>query len=140
VRICTLVLRDEILKRAWNRFFYYPDLVEQEGVLTETKVSKTRSIELRCSVFATCNSIKKLKEPLVSRFMVIEMGGYSQDEFVRVAVEQLRKRRVEDGFAWFIAQEVWKTGGENANIRECVRLANLSERLRRAYTLLALES
>ena len=97
----------------------------QDGVLTETKVSKTRSIEFTCSVFATCNSIKKLKEPLVSRFMVIEMGAYNQEEFIEVAVEQLKKRGIDEGFGWFIASEVWKADGENANIRECVRLGNL---------------
>lgn len=85
----------------------------------ETKVKVTRSIKFRCSVFATCNSIKKLRATLVSRFMVFEMGGYSQEEFVRVAVEQLKKRGLEEDFAWFIAQEVWKL--PDPNIRECVR-------------------
>jgi holliday junction DNA helicase RuvB len=97
----------------------------QDGVLTETKVSKTRSIEFKCSVFATCNSIKKLKEPLVSRFMVIEMGEYNQEEFVRVSIEQLKKRGVDENFAWFIASEVWKLPESQRNIRECVRLSNL---------------
>jgi hypothetical protein len=95
----------------------------QDGVLTETKVSKTRSIEFKCSVFASCNSIKKLKEPLVSRLMVISMESYNQGEFVNVAVEQLKKRGIDEGFAWFIAQEVWKL--PDHNIRECVRLASL---------------
>lgn len=95
----------------------------QDGVLTETKVSKTRSIEFTCSVFGTCNSIKKLKEPLVSRFMVIEMKGYSQEEFVRVAVEQLKKRGIDENFGWFIASEVWKL--PDPNVRECVRLSSL---------------
>jgi hypothetical protein len=101
----------------------------QDNVLTETKVSKTRSIEFQCSIFATCNSIKKLKEPLVSRFMVIEMKSYSQEEFIEVVLEQLKKRGIAENFGWFIASEVWKAragaGGVNANIRECVRLANL---------------
>ena len=42
----------------------------QDGVLTETKVSKTRRIELKCSVFSTCNQLKRLRQPLLSRFMV----------------------------------------------------------------------
>jgi hypothetical protein len=85
-------------------------------VLTETKISKTRSIEFTCSVFATCNSIKKLKEPLVSRFMVISMGGYSQEEFIRVSIEQLKKRGIDEGFAWFIASEVWKLPEDQRNV------------------------
>jgi holliday junction DNA helicase RuvB len=30
----------------------------QSGVLVETKVSKTRRVEFKCSVIATCNSIQ----------------------------------------------------------------------------------
>ena len=45
----------------------------QDGCLVETKVSKTRRLDFTCSVFATCNDTKKLKERLLSRFAVIEM-------------------------------------------------------------------
>jgi hypothetical protein len=38
-------------------------------------------------------------------------------------LEQLGRRGVNEDFAWFIAQEVWKL--QDHNIRECIRLANL---------------
>jgi hypothetical protein len=47
----------------------------QDGVLTETKVSKTRRIEFKCSVFATCNQLKRLRQPLLSPFMVIRRAA-----------------------------------------------------------------
>lgn len=36
----------------------------QDGCLVETKVSKTRRLDFTCSVIATSNDTKKLKEPL----------------------------------------------------------------------------
>lgn len=35
----------------------------RDGCLVETKVSKTRSVEFKCSVIATCNSIKNCMIP-----------------------------------------------------------------------------
>jgi MoxR-like ATPase len=43
----------------------------QDGLrqcLVETKVLKTRRLDFTCSVFATCNDTKKLKERLLLRF------------------------------------------------------------------------
>lgn len=48
----------------------------QDGCLVETKVSKTRRLSFTCSVIATSNDTEKLKEPLLSRFAVIEMKAY----------------------------------------------------------------
>jgi hypothetical protein len=43
----------------------------QDGVLTETKVSKTRRIEFKCSVFATCNQLKRQRYRLSSNAKAI---------------------------------------------------------------------
>lgn len=54
----------------------------QDGVLVETKMSKTRRIEFTCSVFATCNSVAKLKPRLLSRFAVITPTVYQTQDVV----------------------------------------------------------
>lgn len=50
----------------------------QSGVLLESKISKTRRVEFKCSVIATCNSIQKLRKPLLSRFAIINIPDYDK--------------------------------------------------------------
>jgi len=38
----------------------------QDGCLVETKVSRTRRLDFTCSIIATCNDTKRLKERLLS--------------------------------------------------------------------------
>src|SRR5215216_6569165 len=42
----------------------------QSQIILETKYRKTRQTQLRCSVFATSNSTKKMLDPLLSRFVM----------------------------------------------------------------------
>ena len=92
----------------------------QDGCLVETKVSKTRRIEFTCSVIATCNSTKKLKERLLSRFAVIEMKAYNMEEFKRVTIDVLKG----NDLAGYIAEQVFESS-PNPNIRDCVRISQL---------------
>ena len=84
----------------------------QDGILVETKVSKTRKIEFKCSVVATCNSTKKVRKPLLSRFAVIELKAYSREEFIQAAVQRLGRNPL----ALYIAEQVYETKGAEANI------------------------
>jgi holliday junction DNA helicase RuvB len=93
----------------------------QDGCLVETKVSKTRRLDFTCSVIATCNDTKKLKERLLSRFAIIELKAYdSLEEFKQVTIDVLKNHPLAE----FIAEEVWSSS-KNPNIRDCVRLASL---------------
>ena len=94
----------------------------QDGRLVETKVSKTRRLEFTCSVFATYNDTKKLKERLLSRFAVIEVEPYKTLEaFKKVTLDVLKGHPLSE----YIAEQVWSTA--NPNIRDCARLALLSQ-------------
>jgi hypothetical protein len=76
----------------------------QDGCLVETKVSKTRRLDFTCSVIATCNDTKKLKERLLSRFAVIELEAYeSLEEFKRVTLDVLKNYPL----AQYVAEQVW---------------------------------
>jgi MoxR-like ATPase len=96
----------------------------QDGCLVETKVSKTRRLEFTCSVIATCNSIDKLKERLLSRFAVIELKAYSSlEEFRQVTLDVLKKHDLAE----FIAEQVWLSSADKPNIRDCVRISKLAK-------------
>jgi replication-associated recombination protein RarA len=95
----------------------------QDGCLVETKVSKTRRLDFTCSVIATCNDTKKLKEPLLSRFAVIELEAYdSLEEFKRVTLDVLK----DNELAEYIAEKVYESSS-NPNIRDCVMIAKMAQ-------------
>ena len=82
----------------------------QDGCLVETKVSKTRRLDFTCLVFATCNDTKKLKDRLLSRFVVIEMKSYdSLEEFTEVTMD-------EHPLAEYIAEQVYSQSDKPSNV------------------------
>jgi hypothetical protein len=85
----------------------------------ETKISRTRRLDFTCSVIATCNSVKKLKEPLLSRFAVIELKGYDNfEEFKQVTLDVLKNHPLAE----YSAETVYSS--DKPNIRDCVRIAS----------------
>jgi Holliday junction DNA helicase RuvB len=103
----------------------------QSQIITETKYRKTRQTQLKCSVFATSNSIKKLLDPLLSRFVVIKVQKYSYEEFNEVAMKVLLDREglEEENLATAIIDEVWRKRSDNANIRDVIKIARLAKNL-----------
>jgi hypothetical protein len=63
----------------------------QSQIISETKYKKTRQTQLKCSVFATSNSTKKMLDPLLSRFVGINVEKYSYEEFKEIAMKVLRE-------------------------------------------------
>jgi hypothetical protein len=104
----------------------------QSQVISETKYRKTRQTQLKCSVFATSNSTKKILDPLLSRFVVIHVKRYSYEEFKGIAMKVLTKREnVKDvNFAITIIDEVWKNMGEGvANLRDTIKIDRLADNM-----------
>src|SRR5688572_23539479 len=62
----------------------------ETGIISETKINKTREMELTSWVFATANSCEKIIKPLLSRFAILEMPEYTFEEFTEIAVIKLR--------------------------------------------------
>jgi ATP-dependent Lon protease len=65
----------------------------ETGIISETKINKTRQMKLTSWVFATANSCEKIINPLLSRFAILEMPEYTFEEFSEIAVTKLLKRR-----------------------------------------------
>ncbi|HXW11666.1 MAG TPA: AAA family ATPase [Nitrososphaeraceae archaeon] len=97
----------------------------ETGIISETKINKTRQIEVTSWVFATANSCQKIVEPLLSRFVVLKMPEYTFDEFSEIAVTRLRKENIEDSTARFIAEKVWNELASR-DIRDVIKVARLA--------------
>jgi holliday junction DNA helicase RuvB len=97
----------------------------ETGTISESKINKTRQIELTSWVFATANSSKKIIEPLISRFLVLEVSEYSFEEFRKIALFRLEKEKVDENIALVIAEKVWNELGSK-DIRDVVKIGRLA--------------
>src|ERR671910_135698 len=81
----------------------------QSQIISETKYGKTRQTQLKCSVFATSNSTKKMLDPLLSRFVMINVEKYSYEEFKEIAMKVLveREHLEDENLARAIVNKVW---------------------------------
>lgn len=100
----------------------------ETGIVSETKINKTRQTELKSWVFATANSCQKIIDPLLSRFVVLKIPEYTFDEFSEIAVTRLRKENIEDSIAQFIAEKVWHELGSR-DIRDVIKVGRLAHTL-----------
>ena len=96
----------------------------ETGIISETKIRKTRQIELTSWVFATANATEKIIEPLLSRFLILRVPEYSFEDFTNIAVNRLAKEKVNKETATIIAEKVW-TVLDSRDIRDVIKVARL---------------
>ena len=94
----------------------------ETGIISEAKINKTRQIELTSRVFATANSCQKIIEPLLSRFVVLEIPKYTFDEFREIAVTKLVKENIDRHLAQIIIEKVWS---HSRDIRDVIKVGRL---------------
>jgi MoxR-like ATPase len=97
----------------------------ETGLISETKINKTRQMELTSWVFATANSSEKIIEPLLSRFAILEMPEYTFEEFTEIAVSKLTKEKVNKQVASVIAEKVWNEL-DSRDIRDVIKVGRLA--------------
>ena len=107
----------------------------ETGIISETKVNKTRQMELKSWVFATGNSYARLIEPLVSRFLILTIPEYTFEEFIEIASRRLRKENVNECTARLIAQKVWHEL-DSRDIRDVIKVARLANDSQRALSVI----
>jgi len=117
------LLIDELDKMSGNDQVSLLHLMET-GLISETKVKKTRQLELVSWVFATANNYEKIIEPLLSRFLVIEVPDYTFEEFMEISVVRLAKEKVDKHTAEVIAENLWSEGSRD--IRDVIKVARLA--------------
>jgi holliday junction DNA helicase RuvB len=127
------VLIDEIEKMNSNDQNSLLHLMET-GLISETKINKTRQMKLTSWVFATANSIDKISEPLLSRFLVLKIPLYTFEQFKQIAVFRLKQEKVDGELALIIAQKVWHEFGSN-DIRDAIKIGRLSTSIEDACSI-----
>jgi len=97
----------------------------ETGIISETKINKTRQMVLSSWVFATANSVDKVIEQLLSRFVKLKVSQYSFEEFSEIALFKLRNENVDESLARSIAQKVWNRLGSR-DIRDVIKVSRLA--------------
>ena len=114
------------LKRCPEKTRTSCSMSSKTGMLVETKVSKTRSKQMKnLKVFATTNNVDALTQPLRSRFMEFHLPEYTFDQFCEIARRLLSKRfghfsQVADE----IAAAVWNEMNSK-DVRDVLGIAKL---------------
>ena len=129
-----LVLIDELEKMNRNDQNCLLDLMET-GIICETKVSKTRRMDLHSSVFASANSCENISEPLLSRFIILKIPEYTYEEFKQIAVIRLKDEGIDEKLALMIAQKVWCEFGSK-DIRDTLKIGRLANNIQQAENII----
>jgi replication-associated recombination protein RarA len=119
------LLLDEIEKMSKKDQNVLLNVIET-GMLIETKVSKTRSKQMKnLKVFATTNNVDALSPPLRSRFMEFHLPEYTFDQFCEIARKLIGKRLGHSSqVADEIAAAVWNEMNSK-DIRNVLAIAKL---------------
>ena len=98
----------------------------ETGIISETKVTKTRQMELTSWVFASANSCEKISEPLLSRFMVLKIPEYTFEQFKEIVVFRLKRENIREDVSVVIAEKVWHEL-DSKDIRDAIKIGRLSK-------------
>jgi len=99
--------------------------VMETGIISETKIKKTRQTKLITWVFGTANSCDNIIEPLLSRFAILEIPEYTFEEFSEITVTILKKEGIREPSARFIVEKVWNELGSK-DIRDVIKVSRLA--------------
>jgi len=115
---------DEIDKISPKDQTVFLNLMET-GIVSETKYNKTRIMETKISIFATCNDLKKIIYPIRSRFLSLILKGYSYDEFYQIVTKLLSKNNINQNITDEVVYAVWHKI-KSKNIRDCLKIAQMA--------------
>ncbi|HEY9387525.1 MAG TPA: ATP-binding protein [Nitrososphaeraceae archaeon] len=121
------LLLDELDKLSRKDQTFLLNLMET-GIVSEIKHNKTRSVDIKTSVFATSNDIGKIIPPLQSRFFIVQLGPYTYEQFFDITVKLLTsgQHNIDEEIARATADEVWNMT-KSKSIRDCIRVAKLAK-------------
>ena len=96
------------------------------GIISESKIGKTRSMELGTKVFAAGIRVERLPKDLLSRFIRLRFEPYTPAQFREVCERILPQEGCPADLAAYIADQVWDMAGQNADLRQAVQVARIA--------------
>lgn len=121
-----ILLIDELETMSYDAQESLLNLMET-GIISETKKTCRREIQLEnIKVFATSNETNDLLTPLLSRFIVLNIGPYTTEQFIEIAVQRLtREEGISEELAIKIAEQVMQALNRK-DLRDCIKVARIA--------------
>jgi|GEM_PF-1362647 Holliday junction DNA helicase RuvB len=94
-----------------------------EGKVSVQHYGESGLQKITTRFFAACNTTRKMRPELVSRFHLIRMPEYTPEEFRRIAFYHLLNRGCSEAVAKVIAEGV---SFKSRDLRDAVRIANMA--------------
>jgi replication-associated recombination protein RarA len=101
--------------------------VMETGILSETKLGKTRQKKMKLWIFATSNNVERLSVELRSRFMELHLEEYTYEEFIEIVRRLLKKGyHLDANLSEKIGHAVWNRM-KSKDIRDVLNIAKLTK-------------
>jgi len=112
-------------------------LMSENPIISELKTGRTETVEFNCKVFASCNSIDRLPEKLLSRFIVLHLPEYTEQQFIDIIVSVLTNQEhkpqdVAEQIAHQLVREL-----KRYEIRLAIKIARLCSTIADVNTFIA---
>jgi len=97
------------------------------GIISESKIGKTRIMEMNTKVFAAGIKIQRLPRDLLSRFITLNFSPYTEAQFIEVCAGILPKEGCDIETSKFIGSQVWRLYNSDSDIRKAIQIARLGD-------------
>jgi Holliday junction DNA helicase RuvB len=96
------------------------DLCEY-GIITKTSYNEKISKIVKTKVIATANSVKRIPQALLSRFLILQFKRYSEEEFKAISKELLKSYNLSEDVKDYIIEKC----KNSLDVRNVLKLANI---------------
>jgi intein/homing endonuclease len=96
------------------------DLCEY-GIITKTSYNEKISKIVKTKVIATANSIKRIPQALLSRFLILQFKKYSEEEFINISKTLLKDYNITEDVKDYIIEKC----KNSLDVRNVLKLANI---------------
>lgn len=104
--------------------------VQQHGIVSETLFGKTKKPKkVNTTVFATSNDTRKIMPALLTRFYIVKMDDYDEEQFIKACLRHLQATKtpnINKDVVEYIATNVFNYA-RNPNVRDVGQIAKLSQ-------------
>jgi Holliday junction DNA helicase RuvB len=112
-------------------------LMSEQPIISEIKTGRNTELELKCKVFGSCNDTSRLPEKLLSRFIVLHLPNYTEEQFIEIIVNVLTKQEYKtQEIAEYIASQLIKAL-QRYEIRLAVKCARLCDTIAEVNSFIA---
>lgn len=107
----------------------------QTGIVTRMKKRMRERMTLKTWVFGGANSLTRLPQEIKSRFLIIHLREYSDQEFREISLELLRREEIKNSFKEYVIEKILSYSKDVRDVLKIGRLAKTREEVDRLISM-----